>query len=43
MEKENSFFQTIDFNVNNIGSKEFLFNPSFMKNLSNKSIDQEFK
>ena len=43
--KENSFYQTIDFN-DNIGSKEFLFNPSFMKNSSdilfNKSIEPSF-
>ena len=43
--KENSFFQTIDFN-DNIVSKEFSFNPSFMKNSSdilfNKSIEPSF-
>ena len=43
--KENSFFQNIDF-IDNIGSKEFSFNPSFMKNSSdilfNKSIEPSF-
>ena len=43
--KDNSFYQTIDFN-DNIGSKEFLFNPPFMKNSSdilfNKSIEPSF-